>query len=53
MSNICINCDKWKNEQRAVLMKCDSVFDAALDMKKFEDACRETCPHIKVNKENS
>lgn len=49
----CVHCDKWKEKQAEVLMKCESVFDVNIDMMMFEDECMKTCPYVKVNQENS
>ena len=47
MQNECIHCDKWKQKQEEVIMKCESIFDIAIDMEYFEKECLKTCPYLK------
>lgn len=51
--NTCIQCLKWKEKQEEVLMKCESVFDASVDMEAFEESCKKTCQYSEKNTENS
>ena len=43
MDRVCIHCPKWKEKQEYVLMNADTIFDAAFDMRNFEEECAKTC----------
>ena len=49
----CTQCPKWKEKQTEILMKCGSVFDAAVDMEIFEEECKNTCQYVEKDTENS
>lgn len=53
MSNLCRKCDKWQKKQEDVLMRCESIFDVAIDMQMFEEDCIKTCPYLKEIVDNS
>ena len=43
-------CKLWVDEQSKVLMHCESIFDAAVDMYKFEEECLVNCPYKDLDK---
>ena len=47
MNSLCKSCDTWKQKQEDVLMRCESIFDADIDMQTFEQDCIKTCPYLK------
>jgi hypothetical protein len=46
-TDTCIHCDNWKKKQMEALMNAESIFDAVVDIEKFEDNCIKTCPYVK------
>lgn len=52
MSDNCLMCEVWKSEKEKALMQCDSIFDAAEYMSKFEAECSKSC-NIKNSSQNS
>jgi hypothetical protein len=51
MSDMCSNCEKWKNHKKEVLENSDSIFEAHQDMIIFEEQCFKTCPFLSNSSE--
>lgn len=49
--DLCEGCPKFEKQQEIILNKCDSVFDAAIDIRSFVSDCQKTCDRIGVNKD--
>ncbi len=43
-------CKLWVDKQSEVLMQCESIFDAVVDMYKFEEECFVNCPYKDLGK---
>lgn len=49
--NMCEGCPKFEKQQDIILDKCDSVFDAAIEMQEFISECQKKCDRIGVVKD--